>query len=57
MKEKSSELTNAWHELQKFGKLDRTLCQQIEEHFLDYFEVTRGAYHGGDIGGSVKKLM
>jgi len=62
MKEKSTELTNAWCELQveelKFGKLDRTLQQQIEEHFLECFKVTRGAYHGSDLtGGSVKKLM
>ncbi len=62
MKEKSAELTTARRELQaeeqKFGKLDRTLQQQIEEHFLERFQVTRGAYHGGDLtGGSVKKLM
>jgi len=62
MKEKSAELTSARRELeaeeQRFGKRDRALLQLIEEHFLERFQVSRGAYHGGDLtGGSVKKLM
>jgi len=59
MKDTNAKLSVLWQELQveeqKYPKRERALLQQIEEHFLEQFGMTREAYHAGDLTGSSVK--